>query len=59
MDYKQDNRDIKGVTEENEDIATINISALALEHLGILRSELIDVAREREICGPLLELLPL
>uniref|UniRef100_A0AAQ4R3P6 Reverse transcriptase domain-containing protein n=1 Tax=Gasterosteus aculeatus aculeatus TaxID=481459 RepID=A0AAQ4R3P6_GASAC len=34
------------------------ISALAWEHLGIPHSELVDVDREREDWGPLLELLP-
>lgn len=34
------------------------ISNLAWEHLGIPQSELVNVAREREVWGPLLELLP-
>ncbi len=36
-----------------------NISALVWECLGIPQSELADVAREREVRGPLLKLLPL
>ena len=34
------------------------ISTLAWERLGIPQSELVNVAREREVWGPLLELLP-
>ena len=34
------------------------ISTLAWERLGIPPSELVNVAREREVWGPLLELLP-
>ena len=34
------------------------ISKLAWERLGIPQSELVNVAREREVWGPLLELLP-
>ncbi|CAL8276249.1 unnamed protein product [Arctogadus glacialis] len=34
------------------------ISTLAWERLGISPSELVNVAREREVWGPLLELLP-
>ena len=34
------------------------ISNLAWERLGIPQSELVNVAREREVWGPLLELLP-
>ncbi|KAJ8015753.1 hypothetical protein DPEC_G00029420 [Dallia pectoralis] len=34
------------------------ISTLAWEHLGIPQSELANVAREWEVWGPLLELLP-
>ncbi|KAJ8011838.1 hypothetical protein DPEC_G00062440 [Dallia pectoralis] len=34
------------------------ISTLAWERLGIPQSELANVAREREVWGPLLELLP-
>ena len=35
-----------------------NIATLAWEHLGIPLSELVNVVREREVWGPLLELLP-
>ena len=35
-----------------------HISTLALERLGIPSPELVDVAREGEVWGPLLELLP-
>ncbi len=34
-------------------------SALAWERIGVPQSELADVAREREVWGPLLRLLPL
>ena len=33
-------------------------ATLALEHLGVPQSELVNVVRDRDVWGPLLELLP-